>query len=921
MTDIANTVSLFIKHQFPSFYHSDGPLFVDFVTNYYKWMETQTSRRIANVCETKSHISVTHDSANIVGTNTTFTSVFANGDQIAICKQTSDDDYEIFGIDQVVNNTFLTLTTDKLPQFAFTSTNYGTVSDKPNPLFYGRRLLDINDVDTTLDEFVVYFKEKYLKNIQLGTITQTKTLVKHSLDLYRSKGTERSVDLLFKVAYGVPATVYYPSSALFRTSNGQWKIPKYIELLPSDQSTKLVNKQIVGVKSGAIAFCDSVIRRTINGKIADVAYISAINGSFEPGEKVNSSDEIISVLEAPTILGSLTDITIPVDGVGEDFSVGDIVNVTSTFGGEATARVASIANGAGVTRLTLLEGGYGYSGNAEVTVSESVLVLANVAANVLSSNGYFNDQEIIVQPLANVTYSGATGTLSIGDEVFTYYGNGSLDGTGRVLAIQASNSTAGEFRISVLSGNMGYASVYTSGNSISATVDTYSDITATGNVVGYYSNVVVQATDISGTFTVGENLLQDGVVKAEFYSLTNTSGANGTITVVSANSSNMVYDGITLTGANSGATANVSSITVFVGVKDIGNTFISTTNNYFYSNTLGVNGTVIQVSTGSGADFSVSNTLLYPEYVNVSTTLITTNATHYGPIALNATSYGMPGDPAGNLTSNTIANMLSWANIEIGKIRALVSVNRGTGYNYSPVFRVKEPTISAFNRVDTAVITFTGASASFANGEVVNQSATGGRGLVQSANATSLVIQRMRFRSANDFILTVNSTTTLVGEASGAEANISAIEYVDTANNIGYDAIITTSLASANGTITDVEVQESGFGFVTGETVVMRDVANSLHTANGVAVLGGYGNSTGYYASQAPFLSDTRRLQDGAYWQTYSYEVRSSLTFDKYKDILKQIVHVAGTAMFGNLIHESVSYSNVGVSDSNITTS
>ena len=229
-------ISGLIKSQFPEFYHEEGPVFIDFVTAYYDWLESKTDSLNAWIKPNKSSILVVHGSANVIGSNTTFLSSFSAGDKIAI--ERSNTDYEIFSIAAVTNNTFLTLSDAKSPKFAVSNAAYGNVALQANPGYYVRRTQDSLDVDTTTDEFMVWFKEMYLKNIQFKTITDTKTLIKHSLDLYRSKGTPRSVDLLFKIAFGVPADIFYPAEDIFTTSSGNWHIPRYLELAPRENNIK-----------------------------------------------------------------------------------------------------------------------------------------------------------------------------------------------------------------------------------------------------------------------------------------------------------------------------------------------------------------------------------------------------------------------------------------------------------------------------------------------------------------------------------------------------------------------------------------------------------------------------------------------------------------------------------------------------------
>lgn len=908
--DHPKNISGLIENQFPEFYKSEGPVFIDFVKAYYDWMETKTNRRNVVLNPRTASINVAHGNANIVGRNTLFTTWFSNGDSIAISRPgtygyTLDecDCYEIFTINVVSNDTFLTLDTGKLPEFAFSNAFVGNVFSNSNPGYYTRRHLETMDIDKTADEFVVYFKEQFLKNIQFNTITDTRTMIKNSLDLYRSKGTPRAVDLLFKVAYGVPATVYYPSTDLFRPSESEWKIPRYLELSLNPNNKTFVNKQITGLASGATAFCEAVVRRTINGNLVDVAYISAIRGEWQTGEVVVDSLGIISKEEAPRLIGSLNGATIINGGTG--YSVGDSISAVTNTGLGALVRVAAVTNSSGTTNLALIEGGYGYTANANVFVSNVIVRMTNVTPEVGKSK-FFDFREQFFQQKANIVYSSATGTFTTGDDVFTYYANGSVDGTGAILSIAAINSTYGEMTIKITSGNMENTSIYGTGNTVNATVDTYTNTSVTAEVLGEYANLTLQINTIVGTFDRGETItgtLQGNGINQLFG---NTVGVDATMIVNGV--SWPFLPGDTITGANSGATAYVKSIDMEFGLINVNNTITILANNHAYANTRNVNGEITFVSSGSGANFSISNNLLYTENINVGNTFLTTNTTHYGPIALNAAQFDLPGDPACNLTSNTIENALTWANVEIGKIRLLQNINQGTGYDRIPIVRIVEQFTYPARIYDTKTIAISNLSSSFAVGEVVTQTSNDFRGFVEAANSTQMTIQRMRYYDNNDIVVTSNSTTMLTGVSSGATANVDTI----TTNSntdvdiIGIDAEISVVGTVGNGIITELEVIDSGFGYIDGQTL---EIGNAFVTA--LANVATYGTGTGFWRSKESFTSDRSRLQDGEYWQTHSYEVRSSIMIDKYKDMLKKVVHVAGTRFFGNLIMTSTSNVNM----------
>lgn len=887
-----------IKSQFPEFYHEEGQVFIDFVSAYYDWMESKTDQLNVLITPKKAFVSIVHGSANIVGSNTKFLTAFSTGDGIAITR--SETDYEVFTINTISNNTFLIIENTKLPKFAITDTTFGNVSSQANPGYYIRRTQDSLDVDTTTDEFVVWFKEMYLKNIQFSTITDTKTLIKHSLDLYRSKGTPRSVDLLFKIAFGTPAEIYYPSTDLFRLSSGQWHVPRYLELAPSNKSALLVNKQITGLTSRAVAFCDAVIRRTVKGKLIDVAYISAINGVFRTNELINPLDGIIKESESPLIVGSLNSVFIVGGGAG--YEVGDLVDLSSITGEQGQGRVANVESQSGTIGITLIDGGYAYTAQTVVEISNSILTVSNVVANT-SASKYFDVYEHISQPKANIIYNTATATPVIGDLLFTYHANNDPKGTGQVLGNEILNSTAGEILTTVLTGSMDDATVFTTANAQNFLRTTFTDQTATANMLGRYANVILSVTNITGTFIVDEPISQlppsgGGLMSA----LLSVVGSNGTMRV--ENSNGIFDDTIEIIGDTSLATANIHAIEINIGVKDVNNTFIITANNYLTGNISlsSVNGTVTFISTGTGMSFNISNNMLFEEFVEINTDRISTNSTHYLPIAIEAGAYGLGGNPSGNIDNDTIENILGFANTKIGKIQTLTGINPGINYNRVPIIRIRDPWTAQFNIWDTKIVTITGPTSSFSVGEVVTQADTNFRGLVEGANSSELIIQRLRWYNNNDVIITTNTAQQIVGSSSGAVANVTVIGVDELGDILGFDAEIGLIPAVSSGVISELEIRDSGFGFIDGETVTW-----TLGTTigSGIVNTNTHGTGRGFYKTQDGFLSNIKKLQDGEYWQTHSYEVRSSVSINKYADMLNKVVHVAGLGIFGNLVHTS----------------
>jgi hypothetical protein len=852
--NVEKTISNLIEKDFPAYYREEGPVFVEFVKSYYKWMEQSN-----------------------------------------------------------------------------------------NITYHARRLMEYGDVDETIDDFIVYFKEKYLKGIQFETQTNTRQLIKHTLDLYRSKGTERSIALLFALVFGESAEVYYPGEDIFRLSDGSWVRPKYLEVTSRADNVDFVGKQITGLNSGATAFVERLIRRKIYSKYIEVFYISAINGDFETNEKVIYEDANIKT--APFIIGSMT--TLDIINTGTDFEIGDIVSISSNNGVQGKGRVANVSSLTGLADFELVEGGWGYSADADVLVSEKVITLSNVAVTAYSANtNYpltpFQIFEPITQPMCSIQYEYANGTFYVGNTIVEYYGNGSVAGTGTVLTVSSTNSTAGTLTIKINSGNLAVNTVfYTSGvgsvdtfldeldaaitdeSNDPLTVDLlggvtanmvssgFTDLTATANLMAWSSNVDVNIYNKNGTFSSGEVVVQTGlgnvvIAEATVNTFVTTVGSNGTLLLTSTNG--VFKTGKTVYGLTSGANAIVQDFTISVGVIDIGlNDFVSTTNNYVYTTNSATSGTITRISSGTGATFGISNTLLNAETVRINTDYVR----DFADVELDATAYGFTGNVVAN-ASTILLDALTLANVVIGEISSILSENPGVNYDTAPFVTIYEPTVAPSFRHDY-IFKITGASSSFYEGEVITQDVTGAQAIVLSGSNTSLLyLKRIGYNN------TFNNTDIIVGDFSTASATVTEIGYDYLSLQIGLNANVTANVISGNGVVTSLEVYDSGFGYIQDELATFTS-ADGLRSGSVRVNLQKQGVSEGYYRNKGGFLSDNKYLHDGEYYQEYSYEVRSSVTLDKYSDMLKQIIHVAGTKFFGGYVKKSLANVEISLSSTSIT--
>lgn len=810
-----------------------------------------------------------------------------------------------------------------------------------------RKLLSYRDVDHTLEQFYEHFRKKYLENFPDTSSLSTPFLVKNVLDVYKAKGTEEGVKLLIQILYNEQSSVYLPGDDVFKASDGDWVIPQYLELTVTSRTRSYLNKEIIGERSGARAFAESLVQRRIAGKYIDVLYISNVSGRFVIGENIVEVSNTRNT-NAPQTVGSLSTIDI-LDG-GQDLAVGDLLSISSSSGKQGVARVTEISSETGIVRFRLENGGFGFSLSSNVIVSDRVLNINNRTNANTSLRG--PDPDLDYTLFETVTQSvyryGVTGSANNANFVAntvlsTYHGNGAVKATARIINFSEANTSAG------------YVKVY----------------------------------PVSGTFANSETL----------YFPSNTTN------VTIANVLNSTATGIVIGSSN----LQVNGASWSIGVANVVNEFLSTTVAPVIGSTSNTYSYIASIGTGEGADFVVS-LLSNEEDVVLNTDRLAANNVGLVPFMnilvdgtnSNSTGYGFPKKASvGYSTGGVILDALTFVNRTVGTIEEIGGINRGQDYTQDPFVLVKEELVYPLDKRDyrLSVANVTGA---FVNGEIVEQTFTTpmtvltvnaftgntvpelGERVVQAnsstANATSGIVYRYGTSAGNVVSVTVtrvvgqgfvaNASYPVRGDTSNGSANVSSVSSITTstsargiievvtnstsfgvrrlslANNFvansllqgqssgalatlvdifvdkasaletdrmnvsGINANVTANVQVANNVATNLEVVVSGFGYVNDETLTLSKSNNAVVVV-GKANTYYSGTGAGVFVSTKSFASEDKYIHDNFYYQDYSYEIRTKVPFAKYEPTLRKVMHVAGTQPFGKVVSASLANSNV----------
>lgn len=251
--------------------------------------------------------------------------------------------------------------------------------------------------------------------------------------------------------------------------------------------------------------------------------------------------------------------------------------------------------------------------------------------------------------------------------------------------------------------------------------------------------------------------------------------------------------------------------------------------------------------------------------------------------------YGFPESPYSGFDA-IIDDALASQNTVIGEIATLANVNRGTGYDTLVFNKVLNADIANYEILDKT-ISFTQTLGTFVLGEIIT-APSGARGRIKSLSESSMTVRALSFD--NRF----QTGDTITGSTTSSTAEITQVEKITNEPEMGNNADITSRVVFADGVISKVEIDNSGYGYTNLENVTLKELDSEAIAASGVASVERQGKTEGFWKTKTSHLND-KFLHDNRFYQEYSYQIKTDVSFDRYEDIVKEVIHVAGSELFG----------------------
>ena len=204
---------------------------------------------------------------------------------------------------------------------------------------------------------------------------------------------------------------------------------------------------------------------------------------------------------------------------------------------------------------------------------------------------------------------------------------------------------------------------------------------------------------------------------------------------------------------------------------------------------------------------------------------------------------------AGANVSTVLSKALTFSSTDLYAINTIALINPGYGYTDSlPTIRIVDPFISSLNLTD-------------------------GYGNVYGNNAVVI--------------------------ANNAPGTIKKISIETPGSNFGrYDEVVVSNITQGNGIVYDTSSSSN----TSGSAVTTYVARQKTFAGAALPIPSGVIQFPGRYIDTKGFLSWNNKLQDNTYYQEFSYVVRVDELLQKYKEIIKSLLHPAGTKLFGDYL-------------------
>ena len=274
-----------------------------------------------------------------------------------------------------------------------------------------RTLETVRDIDDSLDSFVINFKNeldingRYFSDVP---ITE-RYFLKNIKQLYTSKGSLASYNLLFRILFNKDVELRYPSASMLRVSDGKWKqdVSVFARTSAGDINDIVGNHvSVVKTVGNSVKTIKLFINKVkfIRTGVYEIFFNNNYTGTLDPGSSITFGSYVGDILK--TITGY------NIYQAGQNFKLGQLLNVNVIVGSEqlqCIAKIITVNLDGGIKTIEIVKFNGGYDDESFYFITQPEKVIVHNEATLRVDSGAPGTNELFTLPsststLGNIDY-------------------------------------------------------------------------------------------------------------------------------------------------------------------------------------------------------------------------------------------------------------------------------------------------------------------------------------------------------------------------------------------------------------------------------------------------------------------------------------------------------------------------------------
>ena len=257
------------------------------------------------------------------------------------------------------------------------------------------------DVDKTINSFIDYFLRNYASDFNTLSSLDKSILIKRIRDLYESKGSELSFQLLFKILYNESIEVRYPYENVLRPSDGIWdqKISVHVKKVSGD--VDLFKTRIATYKKDGIKYDFSVSRlKVLDDDYCELFLETKLNTiPFKVDNPIYIYDTDGDILYEGEVAPTATDYFVIQPGLG--FKVGQIFTINFGTSVGMLIKITKVDSNGSIVSVQIVNFGFGYADKFIIELHNDLNFGVSSSLFLTKTNGFVDT--LTVSKLQEIT--------------------------------------------------------------------------------------------------------------------------------------------------------------------------------------------------------------------------------------------------------------------------------------------------------------------------------------------------------------------------------------------------------------------------------------------------------------------------------------------------------------------------------------